>query len=133
MREIKFRAWFANRMWYAITQLVFSATGIRIAYLNNDENDFDIPADTWTGKDDYEIMQYTGLHDKTGREIYEGDIVDWPDGVGMVHWDERSAQFLHTYQEKINPGWYRPSKALWGKVEVVEVIGNIYEHKELLE
>ena len=76
-----------------------------------------------------ELMQYTGLKDKNGKEIYEGDIVSWFDDLGdhghpfVIKYNE--AQFLLTIPSEKLDGWY-----LGGKE--IEVIGNIYENPELL-
>lgn len=74
------------------------------------------------------VGQFTGLRDKRGVEIFEGDIVTWKVGsikcVGVVQWGEASwnkgvpghnMQGLHTYQKS------------------TEIIGKIYENPELLK
>ena len=81
--------------------------------------------------DRYEFMQFTGLHDSHGREIYEGDIVS--DGrLGVVGYFPEIASFLvlttHGGQECLQGlGIGKPH------LEETEVIGNIYENPELLE
>ena len=88
--------------------------------------------------DDIELMQYTGLKDKNGKEIYEGDIIHINDNFldkfdYLIEWNE---EYLRYYlysvdKEKLNK--------LGGILEAhlnsleVEVIGNIYDNPELLE
>nr|WP_257148753.1 YopX family protein [Bacillus cereus] len=79
-----------------------------------------------------ELMQYTGLLDKNGKEIYEGDVVDTIyDGklfTGVVVYDKSELDFKAT-NGKENYGsnfQYLPC------CEEVEVIGNLYENPELL-
>ncbi len=71
-------------------------------------------------------LQFTGLLDKKGIRIYEGDIVKWDSGIGEVYFS--NGEFKHTYKEK--DGSYRPDKKYWN---FVEVIGNIYENPNLLK
>jgi len=79
------------------------------------------------------LMQFTGLQDRKGKEIYECDIVrinhpadrtDFTNVVGEVFWWQEEGGWYHTN----NHG--RPPKRMW---QYVEVIGNIYESPELLE
>jgi len=116
MREIKFRAWLAETK----KIVYFDLWGLDGNYI--------ISADEMFDEDDGDVvMQYTGLKDKNGREIYEGDIVK--DNCG--HWDKKeveiSPQFFH---EAIEYGLLRG--LLSGK-PVLEIIGNIYENPELIE
>jgi len=81
-------------------------------------------------KDRLKIMQYTGLRDKNGREIYEGDIVrfkDWWDEemVGEVRYSEKDMAFTI-----VNDFW-DGFPIMYA--DDLEVIGNIYENPELLE
>jgi hypothetical protein len=66
-------------------------------------------------------MQYTGLKDKNGEQIYEGDIMDVNGEIGEVYYDSNNVCFEVNVDIDHNPciGRY-------------EVIGNIYENPELL-
>ena len=81
---------------------------------------------------EYQVMQYTGLTDKNGREIFEGDIVAWQHYDAEYQTQRASPVTFESacYYTKWKGSKYR----LCGwKDGVLEVIGNIYENPELLE
>uniref|UniRef100_A0A6M3LNN1 Putative YopX protein n=2 Tax=viral metagenome TaxID=1070528 RepID=A0A6M3LNN1_9ZZZZ len=127
MREIKFRAYHKTQkqMFYSF-YLDFRG---KIGVWNHEETEIifgDYPF--------LELMQYTGLHDKNGKEVFEGDIVrlsnvndDGDEGKTCV---AVMRGFEATFDE-IPDGWYYPMGSTAQAHR--EVIGNIYENQELLE
>ena len=83
---------------------------------------------------DVEVMQYTGLKDSNGNEIYEGDIVKIEDYfgediIGRVIYDEATAGYVfHKGNER---NYFQMTLDL--EYYVHYVIGNIYENKDLLD
>lgn len=82
--------------------------------------------------DELELMQSTGLKDKNGKEIFEGDIVDYKGREAVVKWHGSYASFIYRFvdglQERVSE-W----DPLFLACYHFEVIGNIYENPELLE
>jgi hypothetical protein len=126
-REIKFRAW--EKYLKEIIPVY------NIDFVNRMIN----TESAWRTFNEIELMQYTGLKDKNGKEIYEGDIVkassqgSW--GTFEVKWRQegspqwilypawQSEKFWHLHGTKLPNGDY---------IDLIEVIGNIYENPELL-
>lgn len=119
MRQIKFRAW---------SKVSKQIIGCYMWGLNMDFTNGQIYSGNLNVTENLELMQYTGLKDKNGTEIYEGDIVlvnDDFEEKGKVVWDKQELEYgidLNTVQLKM--GCYY-SKEL-------EIIGNIYENPELI-
>ena len=78
------------------------------------------------------LMQSTGLKDKNGKEIFEGDIVDYKGRKAVIKWHGSYASFIYRFvdglQERVSE-WHPLFLAYYH----FEVIGNIYENKELLD
>ncbi len=149
-RSIKFRAWDGARN----TWLHEAKTPDMAVHLIGETIMF---GELWRRPDDSLVpidemnqvvwMQYTGLKDRRGAEIYEGDIVriqhphdkvvtdtgielhgEFWDTLGRVFWWDHEGGWYHGH-ESVKDGNGRPPKRMW---EYVEVIGNNYENPELL-
>lgn len=105
-RIIKFRAW-DGEQGMSRSFDVWDAREILKAYLLHG------------GKEVPTLMQFTGLLDKNGKEIYEGDVVLHGGNKTQVRWDDNLCVF-----------WVGEILGLWK--DDIEVIGNIYENPELL-
>jgi uncharacterized phage protein (TIGR01671 family) len=117
MREIKFRAFLKKHK--VITKIIILHFNLNFIFHDHIEDN------SISYFEDIELMQFTGILDKNGKEIYEGDIVlfsDWKPKV-IAFKDKSFAGFtlkntdlfLTTYDS-----------------ERMEVIGNIYENPDLL-
>lgn len=124
MRELKFRAW--NKKAKHMIQTALSITdSVYFGYAGSELKMSDL---VW--------MQFTGLHDKNGKEIWEGDVVNITQTIatypssGSVVWNKVVAGYE---VRVINP--YYKNKFVTVKLAraSIEVIGNIYESPQLLE
>jgi len=143
MRKIKFRAW--------VTEYSDEECPGEMIYLNAYKQKYDYEmgfvyafsekySEFWAHENykssdaKFVVMQFTGLHDKNGKEIYEGDIVKYPDEakinqIGVVVY-RMAAYFFEAIggddegNQDIQP--YEPHSKYY------EIVGNIYENPELL-
>jgi uncharacterized phage protein (TIGR01671 family) len=119
MKEIKFRAWDKENK-----------------EIYNDFHQTYMFTDSINDDNDYILMQYTGLKDKNGKEIYEGDIVRYKNDFAMLGEPKKTDYTVEFKQGQFYPFITREqtdSIGYWRMMgEDVEVIGNIYEDKELL-
>lgn len=122
MRDIKFEVWdveMKHMIGWEEIQKEWEAEGYNPSMLSGDH---------------YIPREYTGLKDKNGKEIYEGDITNY----GIVKWHDN---LTWDGGGSSHPGFYFDKTMAWengeldyhtGFDEEIEVIGNIYEQKELL-
>lgn len=124
MKNFKFRAWDKEHKYMEYTDknlvVCFSDEGVEVT----DHTTF---SHSCTSMESFELMQSTGLKDKNGTEIYEGDIVkNIYDEIYVVKWFDAGFHL----EEKYNGGFdYHELHFEDNK----KVIGNIYENPELLE
>ena len=143
MRELKFRAWNTEekRMSQPFQFKDLSGFDDGAVYLGYPMIGSSLDDDCW------EFIQYTGLKDRNGKEIYEGDII-------RNHWDNCHGEFIGNdwivkwgghetsadYYACSVTGFYgesireksEPEHHLYALNGELEVIGNIYENQELL-
>jgi uncharacterized phage protein (TIGR01671 family) len=160
MREIKFRAWDKEKKkmcnvvtmtsgcdgkewgWF-VTMGCWRDVVPEDAAFYGDPNIKAIADQYKLNPSDHILMQYTGLKDKNGKEIYEGDIVkDILYGMGIIKIGEYENMDGEYYPEiygpfvqfrKKNCADDTQQQGLLQRREDEEVLGNIYEHPELLD
>lgn len=145
MREIKFKAFCKkeNKIYdvqsIEFVDLIEGRTGINV-FVGEDRN-----ACKWLEEGEYVLMQFTGLKDKTGKEIYDGYIVICHNLDGQIkgvvtyevhagcYWIKGTTKTMQTVNRYRDLSYGRQE---WSKNGIlltsVEVIGNIYEHRYLL-
>ena len=136
MREIRFRGKRVDNGEWVFGWVSFQHNR---AFIHSD----DMPYDNAVEVDPATVGQFTGLKDKSGREIYEGDIVEVnytvkyidPDkqdeehtAITRVYWNDFRASFALEFHKFANDDLYR-----FVRDKYAEVVGNIHDNPELLE
>ena len=116
MREILFRGKAKHSNRWAFGYYVVTLNGVH--FIKNDNFNEVIPET---------VGQYTGLTDKNGTKIFEGDILHAAQGDFVVRWSESICSFVAGEKEKMQPCMNS------GTMKHCEVIGNIHDNPELLE
>lgn len=134
MREILFRGKRTiNGEWIEGFYTCFNGKEYRIysGYAETDCGDYYPDCDNIDPKT---VGEYTGLTDKNGKKIFEGDIIDTPDRLVKVVWFEGNAQFdLHFIRYKDDVTTTNFKGIHMRDLKEYEVIGNIHDNPELLE
>lgn len=123
MREYLFRGKFGNEWKYGFLSIEPKGLVIKEPYKNESSNVWHIDADT--------VGQYTGMKDKNGKRIFEGDIIDFSDrsdsdGYGVIKYDANETEFGIEYDniyESLGKHYYP---------EDIEIVGNIYDNPNLV-
>ena len=126
MRQIKFRVWTGEKMEYNIMAGFLGA--FYVAGIWSQDSATMSPANT-IYPDTCPVMQFTGLLDKNGKEIYEGDILGGHTS-GIVTFSR--GKFVGNYYDSNGSLNEELEDDLYHYAGKLEVIGNIHEHPDLL-
>lgn len=127
MRVPKFRAWVKDeKRMTDVHEMTFIDGEV---YLISDITGF-------YAYEEFKLMQSTGLKDKNDKEIYEGDVVKFPEFNGDIYitpvvWDKSCACFGLSFSGKY-PISFDYLEEFYTELKDIEVVGNIYENPELL-
>ena len=125
MREIKVRAWDKKK------KVMYPGIALKklLAYLVFQDSP---NSEAYTAMKDHfediEWLEYTGLKDKSGVEMYEGDILKYKHVVLEIIWNTAFAK----WEAKNHTDREHETLSVWNIKEKFEVIGNIHQHKDLL-
>ncbi|MBC1491417.1 hypothetical protein HCI99_06220 [Listeria booriae] len=130
MRPIEFRAWDeTEKRWLNIDEffIFYDGTIFLVKWLDDSVYDDAVTLDR--AGEDIKLEQYTGLRDKNGNKIFEGDIC-WNEPnelYGLVFYDEKTTKVKFRFSDEMR------SSDLYEWSDEVEIRGNIHDNLELLE
>lgn len=140
MREIKFRAWDKEEQVMCGVRVINLAVGASLSgntktgvSIQDGGRVVSIPIEDYghfVNFENMELMQYTGLKDKNGKEMYEGDILEVRNFLGKVI-DTCKVEYKHFGFSMTS--FQDPEASLYYSTNLVKIIGNIYENKELIK
>ena len=126
MKEFKMKAWLKKeKKMVAIIGIDFNYEYIRYT---EDDNLFNENYKTAEFKN-IELLQFTGLKDNGGQELYEADVIKFNDGIddiyGLISYDDEDATYRVSYENI--------TEHLSDLEEDFEIVGNIFENPDLHE
>lgn len=132
-RQIKFRAWNPKIKGFVEFGPLYGLQSI--LHIRSDGH--------WNADSGFTVMEYTGLKDKNGKEIYEGDLLrmkqsawHYTEHLMRVEWDDEYAVFramvIAAYGDTSGTAGVGTPYAMTVASKNGEIIGNIYENPELL-
>lgn len=116
--RLKFRAWDVQRKRMSLP------FNLADSCLRWRDGDIDMPIEFGVSKNRLTIQQFTNLKDSTGKDIYEGDIVEKDEEIGQIGWNSIYAAFHFDQKGKQSPLY---------KFNRLTIIGNIFETPDLLK
>ena len=123
MREILFRGKRAdNGEWVCDNSVLFFSEKTKIYGALNEWREIEVIHET--------VGQYTGVIDKNGKKVFEGDVVEYAGSCGEIVFVERRGAFM-SRERDMYCEWL--SNLPQYGTGIVEIIGNIYDNKEILE
>ena len=139
MRELKFRAF------DHIDSVMLFADIYEMQDIQGEWTAWDLPKDSPTNTGTpFDIMQFTGLQDKNGVDIYEGDLIYATANNSYYtvcsgeyeissHYDSSPHECVGFYLSRYNGLTFNECESIGGDCDYLEVIGNIHENPELLK